>query len=338
MKKLVQLIMCVLLCGCTTVSQEEVVQKEPQVVKTDITINIVGDITLGNFAGMSYNRSFDQLYNKNKDKDYFFKNVKPLFEKDDLTIGNLEGTLTNAKSHVDKSYPFKGLPEYAEILKSGDFEIMSIANNHSSDYFEKGREDTKHNLEKQGIDYFGYEKTLIKEVKGKKIGLIGYSFASNRYVPSEIKNKVTKSIQKIKDETDVIIVYYHWGMMYETTPTDSQVDFAHYTIDQGADLVVGTHPHIIQGMEIYKGKNIIYSLGNFCYGGNLNPKDIDSMIYQQTFSFEDDQLVDTSYKVIPAVMSSHENKNRNNFQPKILKGNEKERWEKKFKKYSEQIR
>lgn len=345
MKKIIVVILAFILCGCSTtpsqVKKEEVkdeVVEKPKVEKTEIAMNFVGDITLGNFLGMSYDRSFDQLYKNNDgDKTYFLKNVKSTFEKDDLTIGNLEGTLTTATKHPDKRYIFKGKPEYAQILKKGNVDIVSLANNHSGDYLEKGREETKKNLDKENIEHFGYEDVLIKEVKGKKIGFIGYSFASQTQVPSNIKEQMTKAVNTLKDKTDIIVVYYHWGMMYEYVPRESQVELAHYTIDLGADLVVGTHAHVIQGMETYKGKNIVYSLGNFCYGGNLNPKDTDSMIFQQKFVFEDNQLIDSVYQVIPCALSSHKNKRRNNFQPMILDGSEKERWEKKFKKYSKQI-
>lgn len=345
MKKLLLLLVAISLWGCSSTPsqtnndiQEDTPKEEiKQVEKTTITLNFVGDITLGNFAGMSYDRSFDQLYAKKKDKSYFLKNVKSVFADDDLTIGNLEGPLTSATSHMDKKYAFKGKKEYAGILSEGNIDIVSLANNHSSDYYEKGKKDTQESLKKENIDYFGYERKLIKEVKGKKIGFIGFSFAGQIPIPSHIKEQATKAIQSIKDETDLIVVYYHWGEMYEYAPRKAQVEFAHYTIDQGADLVVGTHAHVIQGIETYKGKNIVYSLGNFCYGGNKNPKDIDSMIFQQTFSFEDDKLVDTSYKAIAATWSSDSNSKKNNFQPQILKGSQKETWEKRVKKYSKQI-
>ena len=345
MKKIIILLLVFVLCGCSVSSNQQQentdVSNTPvvdEVEKTSITLSFVGDITLGNFKGMSYSRSFDKLYkDMDGDKTYFMKKVKSVFEQDDLTIGNLEGPLTTATKSADKRYIFKGKPEYAEILTEGDFEIVSLANNHSADYFEKGRTETKDVLDSYGIDHFGYENVLIKEVKGKKIGFIGYSFASNESYPKSVKEDVTNAIADLKDKTDIIVVYYHWGIMYDTSPEKSHVKLAHYTIDQGADLVLGAHPHIIQGMETYKGKNIVYSLGNFCYGGNLNPKDTDSMIFQQTFNFEDDELVSSSHNVIAAAMSSHENKKRNNFQPTVLEGEEKERWEKKFEDLCEKV-
>ena len=334
--------MALILCGCAVKNvepqEDEEVPVVPTVEKTSITLSFVGDITLGNFAGMSYSRSFDKLYkDMDGDTSYFLKNVASTFASDDLTIGNLEGPLTDATSHADKTYAFKGLPEYAKILSDGNIDVVSIANNHSSDYFEAGKKDTKENLDNQGIQYFGYDDALIVEVKGKKIGFIGYSFASNSSYPSSVKEQVTDAINELKDQTDLIVVYYHWGIMYDTSPEKAHVKLAHYTIDIGADLVVGAHPHIIQGMETYNGKNIVYSLGNFCYGGNLNPKDTDSMIFQQTFNFEDDELVSSSYNAIATSMSSHENKNRNNFQPIILEGSEKERWIKKFEDLCDQV-
>lgn len=341
MKKLLCCLLGIsLLCGCSKEEEKKVEVKQPEQIvekeKTDITLSFVGDITLGKFADMSYSNSFDDLYKKkNNDKNYFFKNVKSYFEKDDLTIGNLEGTLTTATSHMDKPYAFKGLPEYADIIKAGHFEIVSVANNHSADYFGKGTTDTKKNLDKAGIQHFGYENSLIVEKKGKKIGFLGYSFASQGGVPSHIKTQMSQAIETLRKEVDIVVVYYHWGMMYEYVPQKKHIEFAHYTIDHGADLVVGTHPHVIQGMETYKGKNIVYSLGNFCYGGSKKSKDYDSMIFQQTFSFEDNELVNSSYQMIPCSLSSA--KNKNNYQPTPLSGKEKTRVENKFKKYSKQI-
>ena len=124
----------------TVKKEEKTEEKEP--VNTSIKLNFAGDCTLGNYAGQAYDGSFNQEYAKQgNDATYFFKNVKNVFENDDLTIVNLEGPLTSATSHVEKQFPFSGPKEYVNILTSGSVELVSIANNHSEDYYEQGMTD-----------------------------------------------------------------------------------------------------------------------------------------------------------------------------------------------------
>ena len=185
MKKiLICLMMLFLVVGCSSSNQknkkEETVKKEEKTeekepVNTSIKLNFAGDCTLGNYAGQAYDGSFNQEYAKQgNDATYFFKNVKNVFENDDLTIVNLEGPLTSATSHVEKQFPFSGPKEYVNILTSGSVELVSIANNHSEDYYEQGMTDTKQVLDEKGIGYFGYETSCVKEIKGIKIGFLGY--------------------------------------------------------------------------------------------------------------------------------------------------------------------
>jgi poly-gamma-glutamate synthesis protein (capsule biosynthesis protein) len=123
--------------------------------------------------------------------------------------------------------------------------------------------------------------------------------------------------------------------MYSYIPNLQQKNMAHFAIDNGVDLVIGHHPHVLQGMETYEGKNILYSLGNFCYGGKKNPSDKDTIIYQQLISFDisKKEITFTDYKIIPASISSKTD--RNNYQPVIADGDEAERILKKFEYISE---
>ncbi len=123
--------------------------------------------------------------------------------------------------------------------------------------------------------------------------------------------------------------------MYDASPGKAHVNLAYYTIDPGTNLILGVYPHIIQGMETYKGKNIIYSLGNFCYGGNLKPKDTDYMIFHQTFNLN---VINSSvHHIMLLQLRCHHIKKRNNFQPTVLEGEEKERCEKKFRVLCEKV-
>ncbi len=306
----------------TTKNEEKLESKTPE--KTSITLSFAGDITMGNYARQPMSGSFDAEYEvQEKDTSYFLKNVKSIFDQDDLTIANLEGPLTTATSHAEKQFAFKGKTEYVNILKDGNIDAVTIANNHSQDYFSQGLSDTKETLKQADIPYFGLGEVAKVEVKNKTFGFLSYSSASSYSFSNTMIQQMKSDVSKLKKEVDVVIVYYHWGIEREGTPLQSQRDLGHQTIDAGADLVVGSHPHVLQGIETYKDKKIVYSLSNFCFGGNRNPSDKDSMIYQYTFDFEDEKVVGTSDKIIPVMISS--TKSRNNYQPTIASGTDAER-------------
>ncbi|GAA0181831.1 CapA family protein [Clostridium sediminicola] len=304
-------------------------QKEPE--KISITISAAGDCTLGSDINYISGQSFMNEYKKQQDYGYFFENVKEVFDNDDLTIVNLETTFTEATARANKKFRFKGNPEFTNIIKEGSIEAVNIANNHSHDYLQQGYDDTIKNLKNAGIDYFGYENKSIKDVNGVMVGMIGYegwSYTQN------LKDKIFNSINELKDNgAQLVIISFHWGVERKNYPNEAQKNLARYSIDAGADLVIGHHPHVIQGIEEYKGKNILYSLGNFCFGGNKNPSDKDTFIFQQTFNFEDGKLlVDNENKIIPCSISSV--KNRNDYKPTISTGDEKNRILDRIKKYS----
>lgn len=295
--------------------EKQVETQEPEVKKTEITLSFVGDITLGNYIGQGYEGSFDQEYEKqNQDSAYYLKNVKDVFEKDDLTIANLEGPLTTSQDYAEKTFVFQGKPEYVDILADGDIEAVTLANNHSKDHFEQGMTDTKAILDEKGIRHFGYDESCMMDVKGIQVGFLGYSF------PYELTAEMKKAISDLKAQCDIVVVYYHWGIERDKAPMESQRSLAKQTIDAGADLIIGSHPHVLQGIETYKGKKIVYSLGNFCFGGNKNPSDKDTVIYQHTFSFENNELVQEEHEVIPCMISSVSS--RNNYQPTIVEGDD----------------
>ncbi|MGL5693177.1 MAG: CapA family protein [Peptostreptococcaceae bacterium] len=342
------LFISVLIVGCRIYKNEEtkesIVIDENLPIKKSITLSFAGDVTMGNYIGSSGSGTFDyEFENQDKNYGYFFENVKHIFENDDISIVNLEGTLTNSDvGNKDKQFSFKGNPSYVNILKEGGIEAVSIANNHSLDYFEVGLEDTKLNLRGAGIEYFGLgEKSLI-EVKGIKVGFLAYNGWDSNYngkYLEEIKN----DISKLKENgANLVVTYFHWGLESEYYPNETQKNIAHFVVNNGADLVVGSHPHVLQGIEKYKNENseeryISYSLSNFCFGGNRNPKDKDSMIYQQTFNFEDGNLVSIDEpNIIPCSISS--TNNRNNFQPIILEGSEYKRVMDKINKLSDNLK
>lgn len=312
-------------------SQEETTTPEPTAEPLSITVSMVGDCTLGTDVNFDQSTSFDAFYQMKNDPGYFFQNVKDIFTADDLTVANMEGTLTTSNDRQQKTFAFKGNPSYTEILTQGGVEATNLANNHSHDYGDQSYEDTIQYLEAAGITTFGYDRTAVMDVKGIKVGLIGIYELKDGLGRQQ---QVIDTIQEVKDQgAQVIIVSFHWGTEKSNIPDDIQKTLAHLAIDQGADLVVGHHPHVLQGIEKYQGKNIVYSLGNFCFGGNKNPSDKDTMIFQQTFTVENGELVeDDVTNIIPCSLSSESG--YNNYQPMVLEGSEKERVLQKIEEFS----
>ena len=308
-------------------SQEETTTPEP----VSITVSMVGDCTLGTDVNFDQSTSFDAFYQMKNDPGYFFQKVKDIFTADDLTVANMEGTLTTSNDRQQKTFAFKGDPSYTEILTRGGVEATNLANNHSHDYGDQSYEDTIQYLEAAGITTFGYDRTAVMDVKGIKVGLIGIYELKDGLGRQQ---QVIDTIQAVKDQgAQVIIVSFHWGTEKSNVPDDIQKTLAHLAVDQGADLVVGHHPHVLQGIEKYQGKNIVYSLGNFCFGGNKNPSDKDTMIFQQTFTVENGELVeDDVTNIIPCSLSSESG--YNNYQPMVLEGSEKERVLQKIEEFS----
>ena len=321
----VLLIFTLLLVGCKNLLTGGKKQKEETAISEEMekttkrknktvsfTISAVGDCTFGTDENFAYEGSMPAKYDEVGDFNYFFENVKSVFEADDLTIVNFEGTLTDSTTREDKQFAFKADKSYAEILTDGFVEAANLANNHSKDYGEQSYNDTMDALDEAGITNFGYDRVAIKKVKGIKVGLVG------TYVLADglgVKDSMEKNIQDLKDEgAQVIIASFHWGEEKAEYPNDVQVELAHAAIDAGADLVLGHHPHVLQGIEQYKGKNIVYSLGNFCFGGNMYPSDMDTVIFQQTFTLKGGKLQeDNVTNIIPCSISSVED--YNNYQP-----------------------
>jgi poly-gamma-glutamate synthesis protein (capsule biosynthesis protein) len=301
-----------------------------------ITISAAGDCTLSSDIKQPVSINFFSVYNKHKNDSYFFQNVKSIFEKDDMTIVNFEGTLSNRGSRVDKKWGFRGKPSYINILNKGSIEAVAFANNHVRDYGEVSYTDTINSFEKAGLIYSSYSKVGIYEVKGIKIGMISIQevgVTKKNYVAT-LRNAF-KAVNKQKP--DLLIVSFHWGIERTSQITKEQKELSRLAIDEGgADLVLGHHPHVLQPIEKYKDSYIVYSLGNFCFGGNTNPPDKDTMIYQQTFQFHNDQLVpEDNVSIIPCSVSSIST--RNNYQPTPSVGSEKKRILKKMNNYCKQF-
>ena len=285
-----------------------------------LTLSVVGDCTLGTDETFDYDTSLNAYY-ENYGADYFLQNVKDIFSTDDLTIANFEGTLTDSDEREDKTFAFKAPASYASILTGGSVEAVNTANNHSHDYGEQSFNDTLAALDDAGIVHFGYDETAVMDVKGIKVGLVGIY---ELYDHLEREQQLKDNIAKVKaDGAQLIVAIFHWGNETETVPDSNQTTLGRIAIDEGADLVCGHHPHVLQGIETYKGRNIVYSLGNFCFGGNSSPSDMDTMIYQQTFTIDADGVKkDNVTNIIPCSISSAAYDGYNNYQPTPAEGDE----------------
>ncbi len=284
-----------------------------------VTVTAVGDCTLATDAYASQTGSFNAYASQEGDDySYFFRNVAPIFAEDDITIVNFEGTLSNGGQRADKEFAFRGKPEYVQILTSSSVEAANLANNHSSDYGDVSLTDTIKYLNEAGISNFAGTNTAIRNVGGISVGLVGINALNETEAA-----KLERAIGSVKElGAQLVIVSVHWGDEKETEPNDAQKEIAHKAIDLGADLVIGTHPHVLQGIEKYNGRYIAYSLGNFCFGGNNNPSDKDTVIYRQVFTFVEGVLQDDDNMVlIPATISGHDE--YNDYQPSIASGERK---------------
>lgn len=302
--------------------QEETIAKEP--VKKTILLSFAGDFTLGTDTKFPYDTSLPAAFiSSGKNYSYFMKNVSNIFSNDDYTLVNLETTFTDSNVKAPKDgevfYNFKGPKEYVNILTQNSIEGVTIANNHIYDYGKQGIMDTVNVLKENNVDICGEGYKILRDIQGVKFGFLGYT---GWEYSKDLKTKIVSDISELRKQgAQVIIPYFHWGIERSYEPYDVQQSLARFSIDNGADGVIGSHPHVIQSVENYKGKFIAYSMGNFCFGGNSNPPDKRTFILQAKANFENDKLKNFQYKIIPAMISSRNDKN--DYVPTLAAGDNK---------------
>lgn len=318
--------------------QPETETQEPEVI--EITISAVGDLTFGRNQKASYSGSFDEYYD-DYGVDYFLQNVVDVFAADDCTIGNLEGVLTESTDiRESKEWNHKGRPEYVDILTRGSIEVVSLGNNHIMDYNEEGVKDTIDTLENAGVTYaisgvWGDKYGMYETEKGIKIGFVS---VNEYYEGNTVYTFLEDGLKQLREQgADLVFALVHWGGDKTHIIENDQYTMGRWCVDQGYDLVLGCHPHVLQGIECYNGKYIVYSMGNFCYGGSKNPKEKDSMIFQQTFTFVDGVLQEntTDIRAIPCRLSGKNSKN--DYSPVILEGDEATETIQNLNSYSEEF-
>lgn len=295
----------------------------------EVTISFAGDCTLGEYKGQGAGNQYKDFY-KEFGADYFLQNVRPVFESDDLTFVNLEGALTDRPQTAVKTYPIRCESEHVNVLTGSSVEVVNLSNNHIYDCGQAGFDDTKNILTANNIGFCGEgnEYTVVKN--GVQVSFLGYQGWSNT---ESLRSKISSDITRLKQSgSSVVCVMFHYGVERDNTSNSTQESLSHFALDSGADIVIGNHPHVIQGIEVYNGKTICYSLGNFTFGANKNPRDKDTFIYQQTFKLTSNGVEYSNQTVVPCSISSEVN--RNNYQPTPLSGADYQRVINRLTKYS----
>ena len=289
----------------------------------DITVTFLGDCTLGG-EEKSRNASLGFFRRVAENGPGFpLREMSRLTLHDDLTVANLEGVLTDRTlEKVEKEYNFSGPAAYTEILTSAGVECVTVANNHSHDYGEAGYADTKAALASAGICWFGTDAPAVwRNDEGLMIGFVGVSFSlsGNRY------KQYVRQVEELKQYgCAAIITVMHAGTEYSYSAPDSyQAQIAARAVENGSCLVVGHHPHVVQGYEIRGNVPVVYSLGNCSFGGTTHAKDSDALVLQAVLSFRDSVLTEITLRFYPISITS--DARYNNYSPCFLSGADAER-------------
>ncbi len=284
-----------------------------------ISIAAVGDIMMSSWI-------IDLV--KEYGYDFAFDSTRSIISSADLAIANLEAPFTTSDScHIDKTYTFKVPPSFVRGIKNAGFDVVTLANNHILDYGREGLIQTMATLDSAGMSFCGAGENIhsacaprIVEKNGQKIAFAGFSMTFPKIFWAKTDrcgtcyptpHRLRETIAACEDLADITIVSFHWGQEKRTTPKKYQIEYAHKAIDYGADLVLGHHPHVLQGFELYKGKLIAYSLGNYVFGSYSETARTSAILRA---IIRDEGLIYAS--VIPINVHNATVK----FQPQILKG------------------
>lgn len=281
----------------------ETTEPEPEV----FTLTFVGDCTLGSAPDSMGSGSFVKVIGE--DYGYPFRNVAEYFHNDDATFINLEGVFAEEGDAQDKLFTFRGPLAYGNILTEGSVEAVTLANNHIMDFGEEGLRSTRGVLDGRRIHYAQQDGSVIFNTKsGLRIGMYAVSFQMD-------KEDMAAEVAKLRENgAEIVILALHAGKEGSYRPTEKQKDYARAAIDAGVDIVWGHHSHRLQPIEEYNGGIIYYGLGNFSFGGNRAPSDMDTVIVQQQIIREPDGTVRRGeLTLIPCSMSSAAGVN--NYQP-----------------------
>ncbi len=312
---LAAVVLCLLLWGCSSAHEEDrrttpAVTVAPTPTPTpqpeSFTLTFAGDCTLGGSESSFYSLC-GFVKTVGSDYRYPFQNVIGYFENDDFSMVNLEGVLSDKATPVEKKFVFRGPTDYVNILTENSVEAVSIANNHTKDHGQGGYDSTVATLTAANVAFAQSHSAMIFTTdSGLTIGV--YAVTLGYMNIEQICGDIAALAQD--DTVDVVVFAPHWGVENTYRPTAAQQTLGRAAIDAGADIVYGTHPHVLQPMEEYNGGIICYSLGNFAFGGNGDPKDYDTAILQVEVIRDADGIVTLGKRtVIPCSVSTKENMN-----------------------------
>lgn len=272
-------------------------------------LTFVGDCTFGCTPTNAY-AEVGFLKTVGEDYRYPFANVIDYLEGDEFTMVNLEGPLSDTGNPMQKKHVFRGPTAYGKILTENSVEAVTLANNHAMDYGQTGYDATVDTLNRLGVPYVERDATTVVTTRnGLTIGIYGAV-----YYALDVED-MEQQIAALKEQgCDLVIYAPHWGTEGSYHPTAQQTRIGYAAIEAGADIVYGSHPHVLQPMERYVDGVIFYSLGNFCFGGNGYPRDYDTaLVQQEVIRDSQGQITLGQTRIVPASVSSVSG--RNNYQP-----------------------
>ena len=286
-----------------------------------IAVSFTGDMLLASLHGKRAAGNFLD-YAAKQEPEYFLQHVRPIFEADDFTVVNLENVLTDRnltpkEKATDPAYWFRAPAATTDILTSSGVEAVSLANNHTGDYGTAGYKDTVKAVSAAGLEYGGNDRTFYLEKNGYRVAVICHGLWSEGQAGTIIQR-----LRTAEKNSDFQVVFCHGGAEGVHAPEAWRVRASRRLIDNGADLVLGNHPHVLQPREVYKGKEIVYSLGNFCFGGSRSPENR-TIIYQLILQVENGKLVGASSELIPCYV--HTGGRVNNYCPAPIEDEEQAR-------------
>lgn len=290
--------------------------------ETEIVITLGGDAVVGTREVWWRKEESLPSYLSEKGMAYPFSGLQEIFAKDDMTFVNLECVLkaNSAGEDKDKLYRFRGLPEYTQVLKDGSIEQVNIANNHYVDYGASGKTATRAALEDANIPYSGYGYTYVWEYKGHRIGFAGCRETSYR----QDRDIIARDISALQAEgCEVIFFTCHWGTEYSGAHNELQTEMAQAAVAAGAQVVVGGHPHVVQGIDTVDNALVLYSLGNLMFGGTHDMTTFDATLAQVTLRFDENGYQGCGLELIPILTSG--TAPVNDFRPVVAEGEDKER-------------
>jgi len=276
----------------------ELVPRVPEIIqeKQNIKLIIVGDIMLDRHI---------RMFAEGRGYDFILSDIAEFLRSADLVLGNLEGPITKYPSvsvgseiGSPNNYIFTFDPETADFLYSNNIRLVNLGNNHILNFGNQGLADTLSYLNQSGISYFGSIKgdyvdtSIIVDLADLRIGFVNY----NEFYEGSFEEAID-AISEINDVVDVLVVYTHWGSEYVSVANSGIQTLAHSFIDSGADLVVGSHPHVVQQSEEYKGKKIYYSLGNFIFDQYFSEETMKGLLLEVEINPSDFSLKTTEHKV-----------------------------------------